>query len=284
MKKAIVVYVPVIHQGYLSLFERYNKEADIFLIGKSLIKKLDPVLAEKLPRQLNAISEIDALFCLQAICIWQSVALLSSDLFEINDYEKIIMPVSDISNLIAQRIPNKKIIWDTLFLQWDWGSANAKKEVIADGEVTDDIFVNIVIQKAQKFADQSSDWWRHVGAVLVKDGQFLLGAYNQHMPVDEMPYVFGDPRWSFNAGQSPEICGAIHGENNLVAMSARDGIATKGCDLYVTTYPCPVCARTISVAGISRVFFKDGYSTLDSEQILKEYGVQTIRVVLKNPA
>jgi len=283
MKKAIVVYVPVIHSGYLKLIERYNG-VDVFVVSEILIKSLDPVLAQKLPRQLNSIVSTDAVFCLKEIAISSENIHLLTYLDELEEYDEIIMPSSVISNLIAPRIFDKKIIWDTRFLQWDWSSVNAKKDVVADSEVTSDELAVSFISKAQEFANQSSDWWRHVGAVLVKDGQFLLGAYNQHMLSDETPYIFGDPRWSFNAGQSPEICGAIHGENNLVAMSARDGIATKGCDLYVTTYPCPVCAQTIAVAGISRVFFRDGYSTLDSEKILKKYEIQTIRVVLKNPA
>lgn len=278
MEKAIVVYVPVIHSGYLKLLERH-KNTHVFVVSEILVKELDPVLAQKLPRQLNAITSTDAVFCFRQIAIYAESVNLLTYIDELEEYDEIVMPVSDVSKLIEPRISDKKIIWDTRFLQWDQGSANAKREIIANGEITMDEVAISFINKAQEFATKSSDFWRRVGAVLTRDNKFLLGTYNQHMPDEETPYVFGDPSWTRNAGANLEICGAIHGENNVIAMAARDGISTKGCDIYVTTYPCPICARTIAVAGIARVFFRDGYSTLDSQEILKNYGVKTIRVV-----
>jgi len=49
-----------------------------------------------------------------------------------------------------------------------------------------------------------------------------------------------------------------HGERNAIYNAARAGIATKGCTLYVTSYPskfgpCADCARAIIQAGIVRV-------------------------------
>jgi len=49
-----------------------------------------------------------------------------------------------------------------------------------------------------------------------------------------------------------------HGERNAIFQAARMGTATKGCTLYVTSYPakfgpCADCARAIIQAGIVRV-------------------------------
>lgn len=279
MKSAIVVYVPVIHSGYLNFIDKH-KNIDVFVVGETLIKDLDPVLAQKLPRQLNAIRSTDAVFCLKEIAIFSENINIMTNIKDIDEYDEIIMPVSDITKLIAERIPNKKIVWDTIFLQYDWSSANIKSEIIPDTIIFEDELSISIMNRAERIATQSSDFWRHVGVVLAKNGKILLGAYNKHLPNDETPYIFGDPRWSFNGGESPEICGAIHGEKNVFALALLNGgISTKGADLFSTVFPCTPCALFIATCGISRLFFKHGYSNIHSEKVLKEAGVQIIRVV-----
>ena len=53
---------------------------------------------------------------------------------------------------------------------------------------------------------------------------------------------------------------------------------------FVSTFPCPVCAKSIAVAGIKKVYYCQGYSLLDAEDILRPYGVELIFVKMKNPS
>lgn len=46
----------------------------------------------------------------------------------------------------------------------------------------------------------------------------------------------------------------VHGEINAIANAAKNGQRTKGCDIYVTYFPCSNCAGAIVNAGIKRVF------------------------------
>ncbi len=48
--------------------------------------------------------------------------------------------------------------------------------------------------------------------------------------------------------------------------------------MYVTDFPCPPCAKLIAAAGVERVYFRDGYAVLDGEDVLREAGVELLRV------
>ncbi len=42
-------------------------------------------------------------------------------------------------------------------------------------------------------------------------------------------------------------------------MCARNGISTKGCSMYMTTFPCHNCAKHIIAAGIEKVVYIEPY-------------------------
>lgn len=49
-----------------------------------------------------------------------------------------------------------------------------------------------------------------------------------------------------------------HAESNAIAFSARTGVKTESCDIYVTHFPCLSCAKSIIQAGIKCVVVDDG--------------------------
>jgi len=114
------------------------------------------------------------------------------------------------------------------------------------------------LAEAEAEAEKSSDIWRHVGAVLVRNGEALLTAHNQHLPHAQTPYENGDPRNAFHKGDHIEISTAIHAEAALIAEAARKGIATEECDMYLTVFPCPPCAKLIARSGISTLYCGGG--------------------------
>lgn len=100
-----------------------------------------------------------------------------------------------------------------------------------------------------------------VGAVLVSpDKTVLLTAYNgPPRGVEDKPNRFERPtKYLF----------ASHAEANLIAFAARKGHRTDGCTVYVTHLPCAACARTLIQAGIKRVVFGDGTTSMPSEEFV----------------
>ena len=91
-------------------------------------------------------------------------------------------------------------------------------------------------------------------------------------------FAAGDPRSNFDAGEHPEIYTSIHGEASVVAQAARDGVSLKGAEIYVTTFPCANCARLIAEVGIKKVYYRDGYSMLDAEDIFKAANIEVVLV------
>ena len=53
---------------------------------------------------------------------------------------------------------------------------------------------------------------------------------------------------------------AVHGEMAALTDAARRGVAIEGCVMYVTTFPCHLCARHIVSAGIASAVYIEPYA------------------------
>lgn len=107
---------------------------------------------------------------------------------------------------------------------------------------------------ARHAATKSKDSTK-VGAVLVSpDCVNILTAFNgPPAGVSDFPERFERPaKYLF----------ASHAEANLIAFAARMGIKTDGCTVVVTHHPCSSCARTLIQAGIARVVYGDGTTSM----------------------
>nr|MBL0732567.1 cytidine deaminase [Desulfobacterales bacterium] len=80
------------------------------------------------------------------------------------------------------------------------------------------------------------------------------------------------------SGEKHELCRGIHAEQNSIIQAAFHGVSIKGATLFCTNLPCSICAKMIINAGIIRIYFHDGYADAMSEEMLKEAGVEVIRV------
>jgi dCMP deaminase len=71
---------------------------------------------------------------------------------------------------------------------------------------------------------------------------------------------------------------------NLVAFAAREGIRTKDCTVFVTHACCAACARTLIQAGIRKIVYGAGTTSMPAEefraaeQMFEEAGVRTYRM------
>ena len=75
-----------------------------------------------------------------------------------------------------------------------------------------------------------------------------------------------------------ELSTAIHAEAAVVGQAAREGVRLLGADLYVSTFPCPGCARLVAAAGFARCFFAGPYALLDGDELLRRAGVELVWV------
>lgn len=111
---------------------------------------------------------------------------------------------------------------------------------------------------ARHAAEKSKDPTK-VGAVLVgPQGEVRLTAYNgPPRGVADTPDRFERPR---------KYLFASHAEANLIAFAARAGISTLDCAVYVTHHPCSSCSRALIQAGVSRVFYGPGQTSMPAEE------------------
>src|SRR5690606_22862191 len=115
-------------------------------------------------------------------------------------------------------------------------------------------------------------------AVAARAGEVLAVAHNEHRPTEYSPYLQGDPRNDFSRGVRIDLSTAIHAEAAIIARAARSGLALGGAALYVSTFPCPACARLVAEAGFQRVYFGGPYAMLDGDTVLRAAGVTLIWV------
>jgi dCMP deaminase len=134
------------------------------------------------------------------------------------------------------------------------------------------------MHRAHQIGLKSSNIWRRVGAVLVKDNAVIAESSNRHRPSEHSPWIDGDIRANFSKGVGVDMSTDQHAESCVIAEAAKKGIALAGADLYVTTFPCPPCSMLIAYAGIRRLFFAQGYAMLDGKRILTSQGVTLVRV------
>lgn len=267
--KQLVLYLPVLHAGYEQFLERHE-DAEILLLGRGFhdvfpalrkdIRALDPAKAAAYlggPPRARVIEPEDL------------PDVLAEDL---------VMPDEEIMRDLAARYALCPV-FERTFLRWDrpWSLEEAP---VGSARITGDEFDRHFIGKARVQAERSSDWWRQVGAVAVRDGEILVEAHNHHHPSEYSPYLDGDPRNEFRRGLRADLSTAIHAEATIVATAAREGLSLKGADLYVTTFPCPACARLIAETGFRRLYFTGTYSVLDGEGILKAGDVEPVWVDL----
>ena len=88
-----------------------------------------------------------------------------------------------------------------------------------------------------------------MGAVIVKDKRVIASGYN------------GAPSGSDNcddvghAMRGDHCVRTAHAECNAVSQAAQYGISIKGCDIYITAFPCWDCTKLLAACGIANVYY-----------------------------
>lgn len=274
MMLPILAYVPVIHQGYLELFARYPDT--LFVLDKDVL-----ALVSYLSRDMRACSPEAIVQMARGLGFFREIRLADSVFLRSlkKSGTRVAMPDEDISREVARQfLKEERVEFLPLFLRWHQKNVASEERPRDDRTVTQEELHRHFSDAALKEAQKSPDWWRQVGACAVRKGRIILSAHNEHFPSQQTAYIIGDPRTPFSPGERIDVSLAGHAERVLIGEAANRGIHLQDCDLYVTTFPCPGCAIQIAIAGFRRVFYRDGYSLAGADEILRQRGVEIIRV------
>jgi dCMP deaminase len=280
MNKIILAYVPVLHQGYWQFFQKYVAEVKtLYLFGQELIEGFS-----HLSKDIRALEQMQVKQAIEGWQIFESVRIADKNTLKYIQAMKsdVVMPDEDECHVLAsQYLDGCRVEFDNVFLRWDKTKSLATNEVKYDRAISIDSLEGEIMKCAVEESVKGTNWWRRTGAVLALNGKILLAGYNRQVPSAYTPYFEGDARSLFRRGINIELTTDQHAEVHLISEAARRGIALEGSYLYITTFPCPVCAKNVAYAGIKRCYFNSGYALLDGERILHDKSIEIILVTDK---
>lgn len=129
---------------------------------------------------------------------------------------------------------------------------------------------------AELVSTRSTCLRQQFGAVIVQNNHVISTGYNGS-PKD-MPHCIeiGCLRDDLGipSGQKHEVCRGVHSEQNAIIQCAIHGESTKDGTLYVTGYPCKICAKMIINSMIKCVVISGSYSDTEGIDLLKEAGIE----------
>ena len=88
-----------------------------------------------------------------------------------------------------------------------------------------------------------------VGCVLVKDNRMISQGYNGFLP--------GCPHKSIVRDNHEQA--TVHAEQNAISDCAKRGVSCNGATVYVTHYPCIICARILLASGVKSIKYLNDY-------------------------
>lgn len=280
--KIAIAYIPVLHKGYFDFLNALVAEGvqELCLIGDAVLEaheELDYINRKDRLRALPLEIVVEALSATTTLHVSE---LSPEKITELQKCEMaIVTPREDIGEVVIEAyFKDKEVEYKNVFIRRNNHMLRDEKmpdthEVVSMDEFTTKLWADVLEE-----ADKSADWYRQVGAALVKDGEVIYVTHNEHMPEEQQPNIEGDARTLFKRGIRLDYSTAAHAEVVAIGAAAKHGIVTDGAELYMTDFPCPYCARLIAKAGIKKVYFLRGYAVLEGDEFLKGENVEVIRV------
>lgn len=295
--KILILYLPVIHKGYLDVIESQDF-SQIYILSDEIIELIDQEF-DYLRKEIRAISPLQAVDILKASYPKKNIQFLTkesleslqnlknsqSELNSNNTQIELYLPKEDIFIWLQEKFLGQcKTTFLNTFLRWNRKNINEHKKPetnITKQNLSD--FENKfpkLVESLKIDLEKSSDWWRQVSAVVFNEttGEIVEIAHNEHLPTPYTPYLDSDPRNALHRGEGIELSTAIHAEAKTVANSAKEGKKLEGLSMLVSTFPCPPCAKLVAYSGIKKLYYLDGYAVLDGERVLKDQGVEVVEV------
>lgn len=137
---------------------------------------------------------------------------------------------------------------------------------------------------AQAVARNSFDTTYQTGCVLAKPGtddyQVVASGYNRVIPHQAAALHNGSTREQhYSMPGDTNHYDTIHAEMDLLLAMLRDGADMIGHVLFVTTLPCPNCARTLSQTGLSEVVYQNDHSDGYAVKLFEACDIKTRRII-----
>lgn len=113
-----------------------------------------------------------------------------------------------------------------------------------------------------------------VGCVFVRDGYGIVSGYN------------GAPRGMAHClddgciMEGNHCIRSLHAEQNAIIQAAWHGVSIRQSTVYVTHYPCALCAKMLINLGTIRVIYLNEYAPADGGDFLRLAGVPVERIEL----
>lgn len=278
----LIAYIPVLNNSHIKWFQE-NSGRDLILIPQKIAESLLPRLARN-PTMISTEMMVDVLNSSRHVFGLNSVSIFSHDLGPSicsNDIFQAILPSEDISMLFSEEVlwplGVKRTNFEYIWARWDMTAVKKQSPILSDVEISSDRVDILRIELAKNISGMSPDWWRCVGAAVFREDQILASSYNEHFPTEYEAGAKGDPRSNVDAGQIGHYL-SLHAEKGVIAECAKRGLSTRDSSIYVTIFPCEDCARMIVASGMSELFFLEGYSVLNAQEVLKNRGVKITQV------
>jgi dCMP deaminase len=275
--KQVLLYLPVVHAGHEAFFARHRDVSEVLILGAGFRD-----VFKSLAKDIRALPPSRSAEFLRLMLPGTPVRVIEpGDLPAVVTAAILVLPDEDITRNLAaehQLARGRELVFDKTFLRWDRQWSQSGRPADFDAALAAAELPEHLLARARELAGHSSDWWRQVGAIAWRGPEILASAWNRHGPTEYAPYTDGDPRDNFSRGVRTDLSTAIHAEASVVASAARAGTSLDGADLYVTTFPCPACARLVAAAGFARCYFTGPYSLLDGDKLLRAAGVQLLWV------
>lgn len=274
-------YVPVLDNGYMRAITRHTEQGrDIAIYDADIVSEYAPYARKELralePEQIHRL--------LTGIGV--RAHMLTQPLIHelLNDSAtNMVLIDDDISRgiVLSHGEPAAQTQFETLHLRWDRASVvtnqSAQPDRTIESSALDVLFAGLYDE-----ASRSSDWWRHVAAAIIDPAGTIQSInHNTSMPHEHAVNIHGDPRILSNRGSNIELSLFLHAEANCLVEAARKGIRVEGSSMYVTTFPCPNCAKMIAASGIKQLYYTEGYAMLDGQDVMKAADVEIIHVQTK---
>lgn len=270
----LILDIPVPHKGYVDILRAHADGSikTLYLVGRDLLASLE------VPVEIRANDPKVTQKMLKGLDLPFEVEILGLDMVHNLPPEGIYTAKDTVSRKLREKFfPDAQVTEETAFLRWDESNVISTKPALIDEETNDPFHIS-VMRLARALADNSSDWWRQVAAVIVKDGKILIEGCSQAYPTENNPYVDGNPRDFIQAGTIGFLGKTVHAEQTAIAKAAGQGIKLEGSDLYLNSFPCPPCAFSMGLAGIRRCFATGGNAYLDTAETLKRLGIKIVFV------
>ena len=128
------------------------------------------------------------------------------------------------------------------------------------------------MDEALREEEKSTCIRRKVGCVVVKDNKIIARACNKEAGGIKPCTIVGCIRNECHVkpGEKREICRYICAEQYAISESARKGISLDNSIIYVTYFPCSICAKMLVNAGITKIVYLNEHPDKLSKDFLDE--------------